>query len=121
MEESIFIEKHRNLDTNNIFFIQSIFCKADHSSVAFRPLNEVRWLSRDFAVKALVMNYNMLIEYCNEQIVENNDPILKYCLDKLTNPQYHVAIIILSEVLGELPTLCRNIQRSNLPTIEASS
>lgn len=32
---------------------------ADHDSVAFRPLNEVMWLSIDFTVKALVKNYNM--------------------------------------------------------------
>ena len=36
-------------------------------AVAFRPLNEVRWLFRHFAVTALMRNYNVLIDYCTEK------------------------------------------------------
>lgn len=35
----------------------------------------IRQLSRDFAVKVSVKNYNILIQYHREQVVENNYPI----------------------------------------------
>ena len=56
--------------------------------VAFRPLHDVRWLSRHLAVAAFVQNYNVLIEYCTEQVNTCNDPINKYCLKRLLNPQF---------------------------------
>lgn len=34
--------------------------------VAFRPLNEVRWLSRYFAVNAIMKNYSVLVKYCKK-------------------------------------------------------
>lgn len=68
--------------------------------IAFRPLNEVRWLSRYFAVNAMMRNYTALEEYCQQQVIENNDPINKYCLKRLRNPQYHVALAVLHDVLG---------------------
>lgn len=92
---------------------------AEHDSIVFRPLNEVRWLSRHFAIRAVMRNYDLLIEYCRKQVEEDNDPIHKYIVDRLTKPEYRVAITILNEVLSELAELCRLLQRSNLTTIEA--
>jgi hypothetical protein len=92
---------------------------ANCEAVSFRPLHEVRWLSRHFAVRALMRNYKALIQHCKDQVEQDNDPIHKYCLDKLTKPQYHVSIAILDDVLGELAELCRLLQRSTLTTIEA--
>ena len=79
---------------------------ADQDVIAFRPLNEVRWMSRHFAVKPLVQNYDILIEYFAEQVDTDNDPIAKHCLTKLRDPQIHVAILVLNEVLEELAELC---------------
>lgn len=87
--------------------------------IAFRPLNEVRWLSRYFAVNAIMRNYNVLEEYCQQQVSENNDPINKYCLKRLRNPQYHVALTVLNDVLGQLADLCKVFQRSCLSPVEA--
>uniref|UniRef100_H3ACD3 Uncharacterized protein n=1 Tax=Latimeria chalumnae TaxID=7897 RepID=H3ACD3_LATCH len=81
------------------------------------PLNEVRWLSRPFAVSALMRNYKVLAEYCTEQVNGSSDPIHKYCLKKLKDPQYHIALAT-NDVLGELAELC-SFQRSSLTTIEA--
>ena len=66
------------------------------------PLNEVRWMSRHFAVKALMKNYSVLIDYFAKQVEEDNDPIAKYCLKELQNPQIHVALAVLNGVLAEL-------------------
>ena len=41
---------------------------SENDVVAFRPLHHVRWLSRHFVVAAFVRNYNVLIEYCTEQV-----------------------------------------------------
>lgn len=92
---------------------------ADEDVVSFRPLNEVRWMSRHFAVKALMKNYIILIEYFEKQVKEDNDPIAKYCLQELRNPQVHVALTVLSDVLAELADLCTVFQRSLISTIEA--
>ena len=94
---------------------QEIADITDCDALAFRPLNEVRWLSRHFAVKALIRNYDALIEYCTEKVEHFNDPINKYCL----NPQYRVAIAILNEVLGDLAALTNLFQRSGLTSLEA--
>ena len=64
-------------------------------------------------------NYNFLIGYCTEQVNDRNDPINKYCLKKLKNPQYKVALTVLNDVLGELASMCKYFQRSTLITIEA--
>ena len=66
--------------------------------VAFRPLYDVRWLSRHFAVAALVRSYNILFEYCTEQVNTCSDPINKYCLKRLLNPQFRLTLTILNDV-----------------------
>jgi hypothetical protein len=92
---------------------------ADHDAISFRPLNEVRWMSRYFAVKALSRNYMMLIDYFTKQVDEDNDPIAKHCLKKLKDPQVHVAVMVLNNVLAELAELCCVFQRSCITTLEA--
>ena len=37
---------------------------------------------------------------------EDNDPISKYCLGKVTDPQVHVAVMVLNDILTELAELC---------------
>ena len=70
--------------------------------VAFRPLHDVRWLSRHLAVAAFVRNYNILIEYCTKQVNTCNDPINKYCLKRLLNPQFRLTLTVLNDAMGEL-------------------
>uniref|UniRef100_H3B4G5 HAT C-terminal dimerisation domain-containing protein n=1 Tax=Latimeria chalumnae TaxID=7897 RepID=H3B4G5_LATCH len=83
------------------------------------PLNEVRWLSCHFAVNALIRNDDVLVDYCTMEVNENNYPVVKYCLKKLTDPQYCIALTVLDDILGELSELCQTFQRSCLTTIEA--
>uniref|UniRef100_H3A7I1 HAT C-terminal dimerisation domain-containing protein n=1 Tax=Latimeria chalumnae TaxID=7897 RepID=H3A7I1_LATCH len=72
------------------------------------PLNEVHWLSRHFV--------DVLVDYCIMEVNENNYPVAKNCLKKLTDPQYHIALTVLDDMLSEL---CQTFQRSCLTTIEA--
>uniref|UniRef100_H3A6E5 HAT C-terminal dimerisation domain-containing protein n=1 Tax=Latimeria chalumnae TaxID=7897 RepID=H3A6E5_LATCH len=74
------------------------------------PLNEVN---------ALLQNYDVLVDYCTMEVNENNYPIAKYCLKKITDPQYCIALTVLHDILGELSELCQTFQRSCLTTIEA--
>ena len=62
------------------------FSKSD--VIAFRPLLDVRWLSRHLAATAFLRSYNILIENCTEQINTCNDPINKYSLQRLLNRQF---------------------------------
>ena len=64
-------------------------------------------------------NYNVLIDYSTEQVNDRNDPINKYCLKKLKNPQYKIALTVLNDILGELVSMSKYFQRSTLTTIEA--
>ncbi|CAM2114577.1 unnamed protein product [Caretta caretta] len=50
-------------------------------SVAFRPINEVHWLSRHFALRAIICNYNPLLEYFEQD--KDTDPVSKYFHKKL--------------------------------------
>ncbi|KAK0044069.1 E3 SUMO-protein ligase [Biomphalaria pfeifferi] len=83
---------------------------ADADVIAFRPLHEVRWLSRHFAVNALVKNYDVFLQYCQEKVEEDNDPVHRYCLEKLSKPELHVAIGILNDVLAELAELLSTVE-----------
>uniref|UniRef100_H3AC94 HAT C-terminal dimerisation domain-containing protein n=1 Tax=Latimeria chalumnae TaxID=7897 RepID=H3AC94_LATCH len=74
------------------------------------PLNEVRWLSCHFA--------DVLVDYCTMEVNENNYPVAKYCLKKLTDPQYHIALTVLDDILGDLSELCQTFQRSCLTATE---
>ena len=67
---------------------QELANAAESDSVACRPLDEVRWLSRHLAVVAFVRNYNVLFDYCTEQVKMSNDPINKFCLKRLLNPEF---------------------------------
>uniref|UniRef100_A0A8C1MMI3 HAT C-terminal dimerisation domain-containing protein n=1 Tax=Cyprinus carpio TaxID=7962 RepID=A0A8C1MMI3_CYPCA len=85
-------------------------------SLSFRPLNEVRWLSRYQAVHAFLRNFSALTEYCAKDA--DSDPIAKYCHRKLTDTKYKFAITVLAEVLEELAQLCTCLQRSNLTVMD---
>ena len=75
-------------------------------------------MSWHFAVAAFARNYNVSIEYCTEQANTCNDPINKYCLKRLLNPQFRLTLTVLN-VLGELALISKYFQRSGLTTIEA--
>ncbi|XP_069068967.1 E3 SUMO-protein ligase KIAA1586-like [Pleurodeles waltl] len=88
-------------------------------AVSFWPLNEVRWLSRHFAVGALLHNYEVALKYFDHERVEENDPIAKYCYKKLSDSNNHISFAALNDILGELASLCKLFQKSSLTTIEA--
>uniref|UniRef100_H3B0B2 HAT C-terminal dimerisation domain-containing protein n=1 Tax=Latimeria chalumnae TaxID=7897 RepID=H3B0B2_LATCH len=84
-------------------------------------LSEVHWLSRHFAVHVLMKNYDVLLDYCTEQVRDSNDSVSKYCLKRLNDLQYRVALATLDDVLEELTNLSQLFQKSSLSTIEACS
>ena len=67
----------------------------------------------------MVQNIKVLNEYCEKHGRLYNDPVYKYCLKKLTDPQFRAALIVFDEVVGKLAELCKLLQRKNLMTIEA--
>lgn len=90
----------------------------DEDSLSFRPLNEVRWLSRDQAVNAVLRNYTVLEEYCKRESSDNRDPVANYCYKKLTNSKFKFTLTALGDVLGELAHLCLSFQKRNLTVME---
>nr|XP_006115242.1 uncharacterized protein LOC102444032 isoform X1 [Pelodiscus sinensis] len=91
----------------------------ENETVSFKPLNEVRWLSRHFTVSALMRNYETLLRYFERELSENNDPIAKYCLNKLSDTNYRITLMALNDVLHELAELTKCFQKSSLTTVEA--
>jgi len=87
--------------------------------LSFRPIQEVRWLSRHFAVSAFVRNVDALVLFCEEQINESSDPICTYVLRCIQDPQYFLALYTLNDVLNESANLSKVLQRSALSPIEA--
>ena len=87
--------------------------------LSFRPIQEVRWLSRHFAVGAFVRNINALVLFCEQQINECNDPVCAYVFRCIQDPQYLLALYTLNDVLNELANLSKLLQRSVLTPIEA--
>ena len=73
--------------------------------LSFRPIQEVRWLSRHFAVSAFVRNVDALVLFCEKQIHECSDPICTYVLRCIQDPQYLLAVYTLNDVLNELANL----------------
>ncbi|CAM2113561.1 unnamed protein product [Caretta caretta] len=64
-------------------------------------------------------NYETLLRYFEYQISENNDPIAKYCLNKLSDTNYHITLTALNDVLYELAKLTKCFQKNSLTTVEA--
>ena len=90
----------------------------NEDTLSFRPLNEVRWLSRNQAVNAVLRNYTVLEESCRTTYSESGDPVAKYCYKKLSNPKYKVTLLALGDVLSELAQLCLSLQKRNLTVME---
>ncbi|CAM2099563.1 unnamed protein product [Caretta caretta] len=96
---------------------QEIVDASECESVAFRPLSEVRWLSRHFALQAIICNYNPLLEYFEQDKV--TDPVSKYCHKKLKAMEYRITLEVLNDVLSELASLSTLLQKWGLTPLEA--
>ena len=115
------------LRTVHILFCRSSFKTAALAELAsvcqvevlsFRPIQDVRWLSRHSAVSTFVRNLDALTLYCEEQVNENSDPICTYVLRLIQDPQYLLVLHTIHDVLEDL-TLSKLLQRSTLSPIEA--
>ena len=94
---------------------QEIPDASECESIAFRSLNEVRWLSRHF--HAIIRNYEPLFRYFEED--KDNDPISKYCYKKLKSEQFHLTLEILNDFLSEMASLTLAFQKRGLTPLEA--
>ncbi|XP_035487733.2 uncharacterized protein LOC118309564 [Scophthalmus maximus] len=90
----------------------------DEDTLSFRPLSEVRWLTRHQAVNAVLRNYTVLEEYCKRESSDNRDPVAIYCYKKLRDSKFKVTLTALRDVLGELAQLYLSFQRRNLTVME---
>ncbi|XP_074838945.1 uncharacterized protein LOC142005156 [Carettochelys insculpta] len=90
-----------------------------NEAVLFKPLNEVRWFSRQVTVSVLVRNYESVLRHFERDRSENNDPIAEYCLAKLSDPNYRLTLTVLNDVLHDLAELTKCFQKSSLTTLEA--
>jgi hypothetical protein len=52
-------------------------------TVTFQPLNEMKWLSRHFAVSTVMWNYSVLMDCFTDQVNKCSDPIKNCCLNML--------------------------------------
>lgn len=98
---------------------EELAAAAEKDVIAFKQIHEVRWLSRHFAVEALVRNMDTLETYCEEVVRVRNDPIVRYILNTIQNRKYRIALMALEHLLRELANLCRMFQRKNLSVHEA--
>ena len=69
--------------------------------LSFQPIQEVRWLSRHFAVSTFVRNVDALVLFCEEQINECSGPICTYVLQCIQDPPYFLALFTLNDVLNQ--------------------
>ena len=47
--------------------LQAIAQASGHNLIPFKAIHDERWLSRHFAIQALVQNHDVLLDYCKEQ------------------------------------------------------
>lgn len=106
---------------NGVFHFLSFHCEEgqngglakilnEEDTVSFRPLTEVRWLSRHQAVSAVLRNYTVLQEFYKREFTNNRGPVAKYCYKKLSDSKFKVTVTALGGVLGELAQLCLTLQ-----------
>ncbi|XP_073210889.1 pancreatic lipase-related protein 3-like [Lepidochelys kempii] len=91
---------------------QEIVDASECESVAIRPRNEVSWLSRHFALRAIIRNYNPLLEYFEQD--KDTDPVSKYCHKKLNTMEYRITLEVMKDVLSELASLSTLLQNGAL-------
>ena len=61
--------------------------------------------------------YEGLISYFEKDT--SNDPVVDYCCNKLTNGTFKVALHVLADVLDEMASLCKILQKSNLTPLDS--
>jgi hypothetical protein len=66
----------------------------------FRPLNEVRWLSRHFSGSTLMGNYTLLTDYCTKEVNVCSDATKECGLKIFSDLKYGVALTVLKDFLG---------------------
>ena len=97
--------------------LQAIAQACGHKLISFKAIHDIRWLSRHFAIQALVRNYDVLLDYCKEQGMR--DPVAVYCVTKLESIQIKAALFVLNDILTELSDLSRTFQKSDITPMEA--
>ena len=83
--------------------LQTIAQASGHNLISFKAIHDVRWLSRHFAIQALVQNYDVLLDYCKEQGAR--DPVA----------------VKVNDILTELSDLSRTFQKSDIISMEAQA
>ena len=85
--------------------LQAIAQAYGHNLISFKVIHDVRWLSRHFAIQALVLNYAVLLDYCKEQ--GTRDLVAVFCVAKLESMQIKDALFVLNDIPTKLSDLSR--------------
>ena len=99
--------------------LQAIAQASGHNLISFQAIHDVRWLSRHFAIQALVRNYDVFLDYCKEQGAR--DPVAVFCVAKLKSMQIKAVLFVLNDIQTELSDLSRTFQKSNITPTEAQA
>ena len=99
--------------------LQAIAQASCHNLISFKAIHDVRWLSRHFAIQALVRNYDVLLDYCKEQ--GTRDPVAVFCVAKLESMQINDELSVLDDILRKLSDLSRAFQKSDITSMEAQA
>ena len=105
--------------TTNRCKFQDIAAACENEAIAFRPLNEVRWLSRHFALQAIIKNYDSLIAYFEEMNLMTQ--FLNIVLGNQKNNEVHLALGVLNDAVEESAALFKIFQRQGLTPIDAQN
>jgi hypothetical protein len=60
---------------------------SEYDAASCTSINEVRWMSRHFAVKGLITNYETLIPYFSKDVENGNDPMAQHCVKTVFLPK----------------------------------
>ena len=71
-----------------------------------------------FALQAIIRNYEVLNAYFEKDTL--NDPVVNYCYKKLNNVTFKIALFVLSDILEEIASLCKNVTKEQLETTKVS-
>ena len=99
--------------------LQAIAQASGHNLISFKAIHDVRWLSRHFAIQALVRNHDVFLDYCKEQGAR--DPVAVFGVAKLESMQIKAALFVLNAILTELSDLLRTFQKSDTTPMEAQA
>ena len=102
---------HSALRVNTLQEVQKIL---DDPILHYKPLYEIRWLSFFSAVSAVKRTLKSLVTYFEQEYAENNDPIAKGLVTRVSSYKFFAITHLLYDVRSELIRLSKIFQKESL-------